>query len=27
LVQDRVETEHGLRLHPEVKRLGFAVTA
>ena len=25
LVQDRVETEHGLRLHPEVKRLGFAV--
>ena len=27
LVQDRVEAEHGLRLHPEVKRLGFAATA
>jgi UDP-N-acetylmuramate dehydrogenase len=24
LVQDRVEAEHGIRLHTEVKRLGFA---
>ena len=24
LVQDRIEAEHGIRLHPEVKRLGFA---
>lgn len=23
LVQDRIEAEHGIRLHPEVKRLGF----
>jgi UDP-N-acetylmuramate dehydrogenase len=27
LVQGRVESEHGFRLHPEVKRLGFAATA
>ena len=27
LVQDRVEAEHGIRLHPEVKRLGFASAA
>ena len=26
LVQDRVEAEHGIRLHTEVKRLGFAST-
>ena len=23
LVQNRIEAEHGIRLHPEVKRLGF----
>ena len=27
LVQDRIEAEHGIRLHPEVKRLGFASAA
>ena len=27
LVQDRVEAEHGIHLHPEVKRLGFASAA
>ena len=27
LVQDRVEQRHALRLHPEVKRLGFAAAA
>ena len=27
LVQDRVEANHGIRLHPEVKRLGFASAA
>jgi UDP-N-acetylmuramate dehydrogenase len=27
LVQDRVESEHGFRLHQEVKQLGFAATA
>ena len=27
LVQDRIEAEHGIRLHPEVKRLGFASSA
>ena len=27
LVQDRIEAKHGIRLHPEVKRLGFASAA
>ena len=27
LVQDRVEQRHGIRLHPEVKRLGFSSAA
>ena len=27
LVQDRVEQRHGIRLHPEVKRLGFSAAA
>ena len=27
LVQDRVEQRHAVRLHPEVKRLGFAAAA
>jgi UDP-N-acetylmuramate dehydrogenase len=27
LVQDRIEAKHGIRLHPEVKRLGFASEA
>ena len=27
LIQDRVEANHGIRLHPEVKRLGFASAA
>ena len=27
LVQDRIEAKHGIRLHTEVKRLGFASAA
>ena len=27
LVQDRVEDQHSVRLHTEVKRLGFAAAA
>jgi UDP-N-acetylmuramate dehydrogenase len=27
LIQERVQTAHGVMLHPEVKRLGFEPTA